>query len=175
MYLLLAIVSSSSPLHISLDSFGQSAVVNPNLSPSASFSNLVPCWQSIPFNWQLERVQLKSQLTWKCHVTTVYAHEPNINSWQMLAYFIVLAFLNKFIHSGYFYSASSSRILLRSAPDTARILCRSFTLKRHRQLPVKDLPKVPTWRLDRNSNSRPSGRKASTLPMRPHVPQINGY
>src|SRR6218665_1945412 len=32
------------------------------------------------------------------------------------------------------------------------ILCRSLTPKRHRQLRVKDLPKVPTWRLERNSN-----------------------
>ena len=35
---------------------------------------------------------------------------------------------HSFIHSGYFYSASSSPLLLRGAPDTARILCRSFTL-----------------------------------------------
>ena len=39
-----------------------------------------------------------------------------------------------FIHSGYFYSASSSPLLLRGAPDTARILCRCFMPKRHRQL-----------------------------------------
>jgi len=36
-------------------------------------------------------------------------------------------------------------LLLRGATDTARILCQSFTPKRHRQLRVKDLPKVPTW------------------------------
>ena len=35
------------------------------------------------------------------------------------------------IHSDHFYSASSRPLLLRSAPDTARILCRSFTPKRH--------------------------------------------
>ena|SRR6218665_1053596 len=45
-----------------------------------------------------------------------------------------------FIHSGYFYSATSSPLLLHC---TARILCWSFMLKRHRQLRVKDLPKVP--------------------------------
>src|SRR6218665_3651025 len=45
----------------------------------------------------------------------------------------------------------------------ARILC--FTLKRHRQLRGKDLPKVPTWRLERDSNPRPFGRKATYLPM----------
>src|SRR6218665_1561613 len=51
--------------------------------------------------------------------------------------------LNSFIHSGYFYSDSSSPLLLRGAPDTARILCRSLSLKRHRQLRVKDLQKSP--------------------------------
>jgi len=66
-----------------------------------------------------------------------------------------------FIHSDYFYNASSSPLLLRSAPDTARILCRNFTPKSHRQLWVKDLPKVPTWRLERESNPRPSGWKLS--------------
>jgi len=39
-----------------------------------------------------------------------------------------------FIYSDYFYSASSSPLLLRGAPDTAQILCRSFMPKRHRQL-----------------------------------------
>ena len=49
---------------------------------------------------------------------------------------------SSFIHSNHFYSASSSPLLLRSAHDTARILWRSFTPKRHRQLWVKDLRKV---------------------------------
>ena len=40
---------------------------------------------------------------------------------------------------------SSSPLLHRGAPDTVRILCRSFTLKSYGQLRVKDLPKVPTW------------------------------
>src|SRR6218665_684969 len=35
--------------------------------------------------------------------------------------------LNSLIHSGYFYITSSSPLQLRGAPDTARILCRSFT------------------------------------------------
>src|SRR6218665_1261295 len=42
-------------------------------------------------------------------------------------------FLNSFVPSGHFYSASSSPLLLRSAPDIAQILCRSFTPKHHRQ------------------------------------------
>jgi len=36
------------------------------------------------------------------------------------------------IHSGYFYSASSSPQLFRGAPETARILSQNFTTKRHR-------------------------------------------
>jgi len=65
---------------------------------------------------------------------------------------------SSFIHSGHFYSASSSLLLLRGAPDTARILCRSFTPKRTGNC-IKDLPKVPTWRLEQESNPRPSGCK----------------
>ena len=37
--------------------------------------------------------------------------------------------IHKFIHSGHFYSASSSPLPLRGAPDTARILRRSFKLQ----------------------------------------------
>src|SRR6218665_94724 len=36
---------------------------------------------------------------------------------------------DSFTHFGYFYSASSSPLLLTGAPDIARILCRSFTPK----------------------------------------------
>src|SRR6218665_1168015 len=67
-----------------------------------------------------------------------------------------LVIVHSFIHSDHFYSASSSPLLLKGAPDTARIpvLCWSFTPKRHRQLRVKGLLKVPTWRLERESNPR---------------------
>src|SRR6218665_2655028 len=78
--------------------------------------------------------------------------------------------INLFIHSGYFYSASLSPLLLRGAPDTARILCRSFTPMSYRQLRVKDWPNVPTWRLERDSNPRPFGRNATNLPMSHHAP-----
>ena len=36
--------------------------------------------------------------------------------------------------------------------------------------PYRQLPKVHMWRLKRDSNPRPTGRKASTLPMRHHAP-----
>jgi len=86
----------------------------------------------------------------------------------LMLLFLVIASVSS-IYSGHFYSASSSPLALRSAPDTARILCQSFTPKRHRQLWVKDLPKVLAWRLERDSNPRPFGRKASSPPMRHHV------
>ena len=96
---------------------------------------------------------------------------------QWSCYFsVVLRFLyiNSLIHSGYFYSASSSPPLLGGASDTARIMCRSFTPKRHRQLRVKDLVKVPTWLLERDSNPRPFRRNATNLPMSHHA-HINFY
>ena len=46
------------------------------------------------------------------------------------------------------------------------------TPKRCRQLWVKDLPKVPTWRVEWDSNLRPSGRKAPNLPLSHHAPSF---
>src|SRR6218665_2990349 len=50
-----------------------------------------------------------------------------------------------FIHSGHFYSAPSSPLLLRGAPDYSTDTVSEFHAKAHRQLQVKDLSKVPTW------------------------------
>src|SRR6218665_3021059 len=47
------------------------------------------------------------------------------------------------IHSGHFYSASSSPLLLRGAPDYSTNTISEFHAKAHGQLQVKDLPKVP--------------------------------
>ena len=64
----------------------------------------------------------------------------------------------------------------RSAPDHSNLHCvRVYTPKCNRKLQVKDLPKVPTWRLEQDSNPRPSCRKASTLPMCHHIPRILLY
>src|SRR6218665_2163817 len=55
-----------------------------------------------------------------------------------------------FIHSfGHFYSAPSSPLLLRGAPDYSTGTVSEFHAEAHRQLQVKNLPKVPTWRLAR--------------------------
>ena len=97
-----------------------------------------------------------------------YTNFGSNNKWNEVDF----SWFHSFIHSDHFYSASLSPLLLRSAPDTARILCRSFTSKRHRQLQVKDLPKVPTYRLERESNPRPSGWKLSTQPLCHHVPVL---
>src|SRR6218665_931094 len=69
----------------------------------------------------------------------------------------IYSFIHSFNHSGHFYSALSSPILLRSAPNYSTDTVSEFHAEAHRQLQVKDLPKVPTWRLERESNPRPSG------------------
>src|SRR6218665_2312856 len=73
--------------------------------------------------------------------------------------FVVWLFLyiHSFIHYGYFYSAPSSPLLLRGVPDYSTDTVSEFHAEAHRQLQVKDLPKVSTWRLERESNPRPSG------------------
>ena len=58
---------------------------------------------------------------------------------------------NPFIHSGHFYSVPSSPLLLRGALDYSTNTVSKFHAEAHRQLQVKDLPKVPTWRLERTS------------------------
>src|SRR6218665_361437 len=45
----------------------------------------------------------------------------------------IYKFIHSFIHSGYFYGASSSPLLLRGAPDTAGILCCAPQF--HREVP----------------------------------------
>ena len=100
---------------------------------------------------QTSKAHLESQLNSDCMQTCMHTYT--------------------FIHSGYFYSTSSCRLLFRGSPDTAQILCQSFMLKRHRQLQVKDLLKVPTWWLEWDSNPRPFGRKATNLPMSHYAPQ----
>src|SRR6218665_2822822 len=65
--------------------------------------------------------------------------------------------IHSFIHSGHFYSAPSSPLLLRGAPDYNTDTVSEFHAEEHRQLQVQVLPKVPTWRLELESNPRPSG------------------
>src|SRR6218665_1775291 len=78
-----------------------------------------------------------------------------------------------FIH---FYSSPHGVSLSEALPTTAiDTVSEFYTRKRKRQLQVKDLPKVPTWQLERDSNPRPSGRNLyalpSTMPMSHHAPQ----
>ena len=78
---------------------------------------------------------------------------------------------HSFIYSGYFYSAFQVHYYTqRRSRYSTDTVYRSFAPKRHWQLRVKGLPMVPTQRLERDSNSQPSSRKASTLPMRHHAP-----
>src|SRR6218665_853236 len=74
-----------------------------------------------------------------------------------------------FIHSAISIAPLQVLYYSEALPTTARILYRSFG---NRQLQVKDLPKVPTWRLERESNPRPSGLKSSSQPRRHYVPSL---
>jgi len=90
-------------------------------------------------------------------------------SWQTLLKYM---FIHSFIHSGYFYSAPSSPLLLGGAPDYSTDTVSEFHDEAHRQLQVQDLPKVSTWRLEWESNPRPTGWKSSSQPRCHHVPQF---
>src|SRR6218665_219604 len=78
-------------------------------------------------------------------------------TYRALVVNLLPSILTTFIHSGHFYSAPSSPLLLRGVPDYSTDTVSEFHTEAHRQLLVKDLPKVPTWRLERESNPRPSG------------------
>ena len=65
-----------------------------------------------------------------------------------------------FIH---FYSASHSKSLSEALPTAIDTLSEFTRWSAN--------GKVPMWRLEHNSNPRPSGRKASTLPIRHYTPR----
>ena len=69
-------------------------------------------------------------------------------------------------------SASRSTSLSEALPTTAMTLFRSLHAEALQATAMKDLLKVPTWRLERDSNPRPTDQKASTLRVRHHAPQI---
>src|SRR6218665_1967172 len=92
----------------------------------------------------------------------------------LLTVYVVLSIVSVlfciiFIH---FYSASHSMSLSEALQTTAIDTVSEFTRQSATGncMQVKDLPKAPTWRLERDLNLRPSGRKTSTLPMRHHIP-----
>ena len=68
------------------------------------------------------------------------------------------------------YSAPS-RFLLRGAPDYSADTESEFHAEAHEQLRVKDLPRVPTRRLEVDSNPQPSGCKAPNIPLHHRAPR----
>ena len=83
---------------------------------------------------------------------------------------VTAALIYHCIHSEYVYSASSSPLLRRGAPfyhvyTVSELTCRSAI-----QATVSEkFAKVPTWRLEWDSNLRPYGRKAANLSMSHHA------
>ena len=71
------------------------------------------------------------------------------------------------------YSAPS-RFLLRGAPDYSADTESEFHAEAHEQLRVKDLPRVPTRRLEVDSNPQPSGCKAPNIPLHHRAPPVHG-
>ena len=69
------------------------------------------------------------------------------------------------------YSAPS-RFLLRGAPDYSADTESEFHAEAHEQLRVKDLPRVPTRRLEVDSNPQPSGCKAPNIPLHHRAPRM---
>ena len=69
-----------------------------------------------------------------------------------------------FIHSGYFYSASSSPLVLRGTPDYGIGTVLEFTHRNATDNYKWNLPKVPIWLLEWDSSLQPSGCNALNLP-----------
>ena len=61
--------------------------------------------------------------------------------------------ITSFIHYGHFYSAPSNPLPLRGAPDYSTDTVLEFHAEAQRRLQVK----VHKWRLEQESNPRPSG------------------
>src|SRR5678815_108277 len=78
-------------------------------------------------------------------------------------------FIHSFIHFRYLYSAPS-RFLLRGAPDYSAYTESEFHAEAHEQLRVQDLPRVPTRRLEVDSNPQPSDCKAPNIPLHHRTP-----
>src|SRR6218665_1501612 len=87
-----------------------------------------------------------------------------------------------FIHYGHFYSAPSSPLLLRGAPDYSTDTVSELHADAQRQLQVKDLPKVPimvaragveptTLRLKAIDSTK--APPCPTQPRRHHVPRVD--
>src|SRR6218665_2750770 len=105
------------------------------------------------------RAAPQSLRLWSCVHFWVWNKCNTIHSDNCIALcnYVALVVVHSFIHPGHFYSAPSSPLLLRGAPDYSTDTVSEFHAEAHRQLQVKDLPKVPKWRLERESNPRPSG------------------
>ena len=79
---------------------------------------------------------------------------------------------NSLIHSRYFYSASSSPLLLSALRTTALILHRSEHAEMLQATVSEGLAhKVTTWLLEWDLNLWPSGHKAPNLPLSHHASQ----
>src|SRR6218665_1374956 len=90
---------------------------------------------------------------------------------------IYLTIINSLIHSGYFHSAYSSSLLLRSAPDTTRILLPEFHAKAPQAIASEGLdqgPYVATIAEFEPATLRTKGVESTSAPPRP-TPLCGAY
>src|SRR6218665_651415 len=82
----------------------------------------------------------------------------------------------QFIHSGYFYSASSNPLLLRGAPDYSIVTVSELKHRSATETVSEGLSQSPYVVAGvgfKISNLRPSGCKAPNLPLSHHAPNIS--
>ena len=112
-------------------------------------------------------------------VSVVYRHKRFLkiqNEWYIthnssLCTITHFESFHSFVHSA--ISIAPLQVLYYSegrTPDYSTDTVSEFHAEAHRQLQVKDLPKVPTRRLERESNPRPSGWNSLSQPRHHHVP-----
>src|SRR6188768_1644649 len=92
-----------------------------------------------------------------------YGSLPFLLSQQSFLDLIIVLYLNTC------YS-TPHRFLFRGAPDYCADAESEFHAEAHEQLRVKDLPTVPTRRLEVDSNPQPSSCKAPNIPLHHRAP-----
>src|SRR6218665_1355393 len=86
---------------------------------------------------------------------------------------VTLPLIYLFIHSRDFYSAYSRPLYYSEALPTQHGYCVGVSRRSALATASEGLAQGPyTWRLERDSDPRPFGRKASNLPMNHHAPHV---
>ena len=130
-----------------------------------------PNGRSCLAKWTLWKQQTPSHLKYN----TARRLKNYLQSRQSNISILLHSYYNPFIHSRYFYIASSSRLLFRGIPDYSIDTVTELTRQsatgncKWRTCPRS----LTTRRLEWDLNPRPSGRKAANLPLSHHAHNNN--